>query len=59
MDAKKIIDITAIINARLMKPSEFLWSKDILGIRLVSEGADVFEAKLNIGKQRIGYNAPL
>lgn len=48
LDAKKIIDITAIINARLMKPSEFLWSKDILGIRLVSEGADVFEAKLNI-----------
>ena len=45
LDVTKIIDITAVMNARLMKPSELLWSNDIMGLRLVSDGANEFKGK--------------
>jgi len=48
LDPNKIIDITAIINARLMTPADFLWSEDIMGLRLVSNGANQFKASVNI-----------
>ena len=35
--------MTAIINARLMTPADFLWSEDIMGLRLVADGANQFK----------------
>lgn len=57
LDPTKIIDITAIVNARLMQPSEFLWSPDIMGLRLVAEGANEFSAELNIEFQMADVEA--
>ena len=71
LDTSKVIDITAIINARAMKPSEyesslclgvkiffsFLWSEDIMGIRLVSDGLNEFDSALNIEFQMADRDA--
>lgn len=57
LDSSKVIDITAIINARAMKPSDFLWSEDIMGIRLVSDGLNEFDTALNIEFQMADKDA--
>ena len=46
LNPNKIIDMTAIINARLMSPADFLWSEDIMGLRLVADGANQFKGWL-------------
>ena len=43
LNPNKLIDMTAIINARLMTPADFLWSEDIMGLRLVADGANQFK----------------
>lgn len=57
LDKTKIIDITAIVNARMMAPSEFLWSPDIMGLRLVADGSNEFKTKLNIEFQMADVDA--
>jgi len=51
LNPNKLIDITAIINARMMSPADLLWSEDIMGLRLVSRGANQFKASVNIELQ--------
>ena len=45
LNPNKLIDMTAIINARLMTPADFLWSEDIMGLRLVADGANQFKGR--------------
>ena len=48
LNPNKIIDMTAIINARLMSPADFLWSEDIMGLRLVADGANQFKGRIKL-----------
>ncbi|CBY33637.1 unnamed protein product [Oikopleura dioica] len=57
LDPNKIIDITAIINARAMAPADFFWSNDIMGLRLVADGKNEFCSKLNIEFQMADRDA--
>lgn len=57
LDPTRIIDITAVVNARAMTPSEFFWSKDIMGLRLVSDGKNEFCSRLNIEFQMADRDA--
>ena len=48
LNPNKLIDMTAIINARLMSPADFLWSEDIMGLRLVADGANQFKGRIKL-----------
>merc|ERR1712106_125871 len=41
LDSSKLIDINALVNARLFAPADLMWSEDIMGIRLGAGGEPV------------------
>ena len=57
LDPTKLIDITALINARLLEPADLLWSEDIHGLRLVADGANELAQPLNIEMQMADKDA--
>lgn len=57
LNPDKLIDITALINARLLEPADLLWSEDIHGLRLVADGANELAQPLNIEMQMADKDA--
>ena len=57
LDSSKLIDINALVNARLFAPADLMWSEDIMGIRLVAQGANQLATALNIEAQMADVEA--